>query len=354
MRYIVQGAGAIGCLVGGLLADSGAEVILIARPSQADTINQHGITIHSVFHPTKQVTNIKAVTSPHDIAPQPGDVLMLAVKSTQTNHCIHELHEVFPQDTPLFCLQNGVRNETTAAERFLHVYGVMIAACVNHLEPGVVCHTLKQDLVIGNYPLGCDEIATKVAQDLSKAGFNAVLSGHVMAAKWGKLVLNLTNALLAATGHHLQLAWNLPEVSLLMAEVQEEGIHVVEASGIPLAEGNSPLDVYAMTRKTREVGENVPDQEAIRAAENLPENHRTYVSTWFDLKRQHGECEASYLNGEILLLGEKHSIPTPYNFALLDLVERMAAQHFPPGHYSIAEVREMIEQKKAELTQPSA
>lgn len=353
MRYIVQGAGAIGCLVGGLLADAGADVVLIARPAQADAINQRGLTIHSVYHPTKHVTNVKAVTSPHDLTPQPGDVLLLAVKSSQTQQCIHELHEVFPQDTPLFCLQNGVRNETTAAERFLHVYGVMIAACVNYLDAGVVSHTLKQDLVIGNYPLGCDETATKVAQDLSQAGFNAVLSGHVMAAKWGKLVLNLTNALLAATGHHLQLAWNLPEVSLLMAEIQEEGLRVVEASGIPLNEGNSPLDVYAMTRRSREVGESAPNEEGIRAAESLPETQRTYVSTWVDLNRQHGECEASYLNGEILLLGEKHNIPTPYNFALLDLVERMAAQHTPPGQYSIAEVRELIEQKKAELV-PSA
>ena len=108
-----------------------------------------------------------------------------------------------------------------------------------------------------------------------------------------------------------------------------------------------------MTRKARQVGESAPNEEAIRAAENLPEQQRTYVSTWVDLQRQHGECEASYLNGEILLLGEKHAIPTPYNFALFDLVERMAAQHLPPGHYSIAEIREMIEQKKAELEQVS-
>ena len=343
MRYIVHGAGAIGSLVGGLLADTGAEVIFVARPAQAEAIHQRGLTIHSVYHPTKHVTNVKAVTSPHDITPQPKDVILLAVKSSQTYQCIHELQEVFSQTTPIFCLQNGVRNETTVAERFLHVYGVMIAACVNSLGPGVVSHTLKQDLVLGNYPLGCDEVATKVAHDLSNAGFNAVLSAHVMAAKWGKLVLNLTNALLAITGHHLQLAWSVPEVSLLMAEVQEEGLRVVEAAGIPLAEGNSPLDVYAMTQKTRQVGESAPDEEAIRAAENLPEQQRTYVSTWADLQQRRGETEASYLNGEILLLGEKHHVPTPYNFTLLDVVERMAAQHLLPGHYSIGELRQMIE-----------
>jgi 2-dehydropantoate 2-reductase len=350
MRYIVHGAGAIGSLVGGLLADTGAEVIFIARPAQAEVIHQRGLTIHSVYHPTKHVTHVKAVTAPHDIAPQPDDVILLAVKSSHTYQCIHELQEVFSQATPIFCLQNGVRNEPTVAERFLHVYGVMIAACVNSLEPSVVSHTLKQDLVIGNYPLGCDETATKVAHDLSAAGFNAVLSAHVMAAKWGKLVLNLTNALLAITGYHLQLAWSVPEVSLLMAEIQEEGLRVVEAAGIPLAEGNSPLDVYAMTQKTRQVGESAPNEEAIRAAENLPEQQRTYVSTWADLQQKRGETEASYLNGEILLLGEKHHIPTPYNFTLLDVVERMAAQHLLPGHYSLSELRQMIERREETQT----
>ena len=346
MRYIIQGAGAIGSLVGGLLADTGAAVLFIARPAQVEAINQHGLTIHSVYHPTKHITNVKAVTSPHDITPQPNDVLMLAVKSSQTNQCIHELHEVFSQTNPLFCVQNGVRNESTAAERFLHVYGVMIAACVNTMEPGVIAHTFKQDLVLGNYPLGCDGTATKVAQDLSYAGFNAVLSAHVMAAKWGKLVLNLTNALLAITGHHLQLARSLPEISLLMAEVQEEGLRVIEAAGIPLAEGNSPLDAFATTQKSRQVGESPRNEDAIRAAENLPEHERTYVSTWADLQQQRGETEAGYLNGEIILLGEKHHVPTPYNFTLLDVVERMAVQQLPPGHYSVSELRQMIERRE--------
>jgi 2-dehydropantoate 2-reductase len=347
MRYIVHGAGAVGSLVGGLLADTGAEVILIARLPQAEVIQQRGLTIHSIFHPTRQISHVTAVTSPHEITPQPDDILLLAVKSADTNQSIHELQEVFPQTTPLFCLQNGVRNEPTAAERFLHVYGVMIAACVNYLEPGVVAHTLNRELVLGNYPLGCDEVATKVGQDFMQAGFGVVLSGHVMAAKWGKLVLNLTNALLAITGHHLQLARVTPEVSLLMAEVQEEGLRVLEAAGIPLTEGNNPLDVFAMTQQLRQVGESLPDEEAIQAAESLPEAMRTVVSTWVDLQGQRGETEASYLNGEILLLGEKHHVPTPYNFTLLDVVERMAAQHALPGQYSVAELREMIAEHAA-------
>ncbi|HEX4945885.1 MAG TPA: ketopantoate reductase C-terminal domain-containing protein, partial [Blastocatellia bacterium] len=132
-------------------------------------------------------------------------------------------------------------------------------------------------------------------------------------------------------------------VSLLMAEVQEEGLRVVEAAGIPLEEGNSPLDVYAMTQKARQVGESPPDEAAIQAAKDLPELQRTYVSTWADLQQQRGETEASYLNGEIILLGEKYHVPTPYNFTLLDVVERVAAQKLLPGQYATSEVRQMIE-----------
>ena len=351
MRYIIHGAGAVGSLVGGLLADTGAEVIFIARPAQAEIINRAGLTIHSLYHPTKHITKIKAVTSPHEIRPQADDVLMLAVKSAQTAQCVHDLREVYAHSTPLFCLQNGMRNEVTAAERFLHVYGAMVGLCVNFIAPGVVTHTLNRDLVIGSYPLGCDEIATHVARDLSAAGFNAVLSEHVIAAKWGKLILNLSNAVLAITGHHLQLAHVTPQVSLLMAEVQEEGLRVIAALEIPLYEGNNPLDVFAITKKYRQVGESTPNQQAILVAENLPTEKRTYVSTWADLKQQRGETEVGYLNGEIMLLGEKHAVPTPYNSTLFEIVEQMAVQNLPPGHFSIDELQTMIQQKQTELQQ---
>ncbi len=342
MRYIIHGAGAIGCLVGGLLADTGADVIFIARPEQASAINKRGITIHSIYYPTKHITNVKAVLTPNEITPQANDLLMLAVKSSQTNACIHDLHEVFPQDTPIFCVQNGVRNETVAAERFLHVYGVMVAIAVNSIDHGIISQTMKNNLVVGNYPLGCDKLAIGMAQVFSNAGFDTRISAHVMAAKWGKLILNCSNALLAITGHSLQEAYAIPDVALMMAELQEEGLQLASAANIPIEQGNSPLDVLAMTAHARQIGENALNEEAVVAAQNLPEQQRTYASTWFDLKLKRGETEAGYLNGEIILLGEKHGIATPINSLLLQVIDQMADQYLQPGHYSVAQLREMM------------
>ena len=47
MRFIIHGAGSIGSLIGGRLAESGAEVILIARHAHAAAINRGGLLIKS-------------------------------------------------------------------------------------------------------------------------------------------------------------------------------------------------------------------------------------------------------------------------------------------------------------------
>ena len=45
MQIAVIGAGAIGCLVGGKLAQQGHAVTLVGRPRFAETVQQAGLTI---------------------------------------------------------------------------------------------------------------------------------------------------------------------------------------------------------------------------------------------------------------------------------------------------------------------
>ena len=94
MRFIIYGAGAVGSLVGGLLAESGAEVVLVARDAQAEAVNQRGLTIRSK-RGDRQVTKLTAVTSPAHLTPREGDLVLLTVKSPQTAASIQTLREVF-------------------------------------------------------------------------------------------------------------------------------------------------------------------------------------------------------------------------------------------------------------------
>ena len=58
---------------------------------------------------------------------------------------------------------------------------------------------------------------------------------------------------------------------------------------------------------------------------------RAGSSSWQSLARGTGAIETDYLNGEIVLLGRLHGVPTPVNAALCALAERYAREGGAPG-----------------------
>lgn len=341
MRFIIHGAGAVGSLVGGMLAESGAEVVLIAKPAHAEAINRLGLQIKSPKG--DRVVKLAAVTSPAEITPRADDLIFLTVKSAQTAASAQLLREVFPADTSVFCLQNGVRNEELAAQRFLTVYGVMAALGVTFLSPGVIAHTMHSTLSIGNYPLGCDDLGLEVAEHLRKAGFHVTTPESIMAVKWSKLILNLHNATFSIIDKHYQLGLVTPTISRFMADVEEEALRVLKAAGISLADPENPIDFDKRLDELRNVTE---DPQKIYEAEHIPFEFQTYPSTWTDLRQKRGETEAGYFNGEIILLGEKHNVTTPYNSTLLNIIDMMAVEKAEPGLHTIEELIDQVEQRR--------
>src|SRR5262249_14879674 len=166
------------------------------------------------------------------------------------------------------------------------------------------------------------------------------------AVKWSKLILNLNNATFAIIDKHLQLGMVTPAISNFMADVQEEGLLALAAAGISLEDANNPIDLKRQLAELRNV---VEDPEKIDAEANSPVELRTYPSTWVDLKLKRGETEAGYFNGEILLLGKKYQVPTPYNSTLFNVVETMAAKGAQPGLCTIEELANLIKKR----SQPS-
>lgn len=340
MRFIIHGAGAIGTLVGGKLAASGAEVVLIGREPHAEALKRDGLRLVS-RDGEAHVAKLAAVTSPAELTAQAGDVILLTVKTAQTEDSVHLLRDALGEETPIVCLQNAVRNEEWAARRFKNVYGAMVGISATLLEPGVVSWTMGDTISLGNYPLGCDGFAHELAATLAQAGFRTTKHDHIMGVKWSKLLLNLNNATLGILDSYVQLAQVTPPLAHFMAEVVEEGLHVIAASHIAL--DPIPYDVPGVAAQLRNC---VEDDEKIQAARSLPFELRTYPSTWVDLKQRRGATEAGYFNGEVILLGEKYDVPTPYNATLLNIVETMAAEHIEPGKHSLEGLAAMVEQRR--------
>ena len=69
---------------------------------------------------------------------------------------------------------------------------------------------------------------------------------------------------------------------------------------------------------------------------------------WQDLHLGRKAHETEFLNGDIVALGEKLGIPTPYNSMVLELVNRMFAEGLMPGIYTPKELNDLIRSRAIE------
>ncbi|GIX48057.1 MAG: 2-dehydropantoate 2-reductase [Candidatus Tectimicrobiota bacterium] len=333
MRFVICGAGALGGVLGGQLAKAGYEVVLIDKiPEQVAAINRHGLQLRGVHG--NHTLRLPAVPHAREVAFRPGDVIFLCVKSFHTEAAVRELRQATDLDLPVFCAQNGVRNEEVAARFFSRVHGVMVLIGAKCLTPGVVVQTGNGPLGMGAYPEGLTPEAQAVAAAFDKTDLTVYTTPHIMRHKWNKLLHNLNNATMALTGLGSQEARAHPEARLWMAEVCEEGLRVLQAAGIAV-EGPPGMGSIAARiaelRRLEEVPEVPKDPELMG-----------YASMWQDLYHRRGVVEADFFNGEIVCLGQQYGVPTPYNRLLLELVKAAAAAQQPPGQYTIAELRQRL------------
>lgn len=321
MRYIIVGAGAVGGSIGGRLHHAGLDVVLVARGAHLEALRERGLRLTT---PDAELTlPVTAVGGPEDIVLTERDVLIVAVK-TQDSVAALDAWAGRPvtgggtagDRLPLVCAQNGVENERLALRRFRRVYGMCVWLPATFLEPGSIVAAAAPYtgmLTLGRYPEGTDDTAREIAADLEKAVLLAPVVEDVMRWKYAKLVGNLANAVQAVCG---SLAG--PEAAALVARAEAEATAVLDAAGIAHA-------TKAEQRETR--GDLVTAADPSRGG-----------SSWQSLVKGSGSIEADYLNGEIMLLGRLHGIPTPVNETLCRVANEFARERRAPGSLTAAQL----------------
>jgi 2-dehydropantoate 2-reductase len=315
MRYVIFGAGAIGGAIGGRLFEHGHDVVLIARGAHHQALVSRGLELRS---PEGTVTlPIPTVDSPERLELDGDDVVVLAVKSQDTAAALDALGAVAPPELAVVCAQNGVANERAALRRFANTYAMCVMLPAAHLEPGVVgAHgaPLTGILDLGRYPSGVDGVVERIAADLDRSKFSSRPDPAVMRFKYQKLLMNLANAFQAACGDD-------PDWGDLYARARAEAIACYEAAGIDYASDDEDRDRRGELMRMRPI-----DGERHRGG-----------SSWQSLARGLGSVEADYLNGEIVLLGRLHGVPTPVNALAQQVANRMAREGAAPGSISAAD-----------------
>jgi 2-dehydropantoate 2-reductase len=313
MQVIVFGAGGIGGVIGAQLFRQGQPVQLIARGAHLAAIQQSGLGLELPGESLR--LPIQAVADPSHIDWDQDDpaVVILAVKSQDTEQALRSVALVAPPQTAVVCAQNGVENERRALRLFANTYAMCVMCPTTHLEPGVVqAHSAPVTglLDLGRYPNGVDPLVETLARAMNEASFDSRAVPDVMRWKYTKLLKNLSNAVEALCGP----AGRGSEIDTL---ARREGEAALRAAGIDFASD----------------AEDAQRRGSLLQLQRTRRSEWSGGSSWQSLARGAGSIEADYLNAEIVLLGRLHGVATPANELLGRMANESACSGSAPGQW---------------------
>jgi 2-dehydropantoate 2-reductase len=283
--YVVYGAGAVGGVIGGRLHLAGHAVTLVARGEHLARIRRDGLVLDTADG--RRVVAAAATDTAAEITWAADTVVLLTVKSHQTEAALADLVAHAPADTAIVCAQNGVANEPATLRLFRRTYAVTVMLPAKHLEPGVVvegCHPVPGILDVGRYPSGTDDLTTRLAAELRSAGFESESRPDIMAWKYRKLVTNavgdVTTVLPTEAEELRPLVRGEAEAAIAGARITMVGHEADQARRGDLLQGRADVE-----------GPNSLGQSLARGL----------------------DTEVDFRAGEIVLLGRLHGVPTPAN-----------------------------------------
>jgi 2-dehydropantoate 2-reductase len=310
----VAGAGSIGCFVGGMLAASGRNVALLARPRVIRDIEGNGLRLSSFEGIDRTIASTTLTLSGDPQIFSDAGTVLVTVKSADTAEIADIIAQHAPADAVIVSLQNGVGNVAVLREKLpgRRVLAGMVPFNVIARGPGQVHRATSGDIVIER-----DDAGT--AERLSVPGLKMRATDNIAGVQWGKLLVNLNNALNALADLPLrqqlaQRAWRI-----LFAEQMAEGLAAIKAEGIkPVS--STPIPSNWTPHLLR-----LPDVifEAL-LGRTMKIDPEARSSMWEDLQRGR-RTEIDYLQGVITAIADRHGLQVPLSRRIVALIRSAEA-----------------------------
>src|ERR1700709_20189 len=223
----IAGAGSIGCFVGGMAAAAGRRVALLARSRVIQEIEAGGLRLTSFEGLDSKIASSQLTMSDDPAIFGDAGVVLVTVKSADTAEVADLIARHAPADAVVISLQNGVGNVSVLREWLpgRRVLAGMVPFNVIALGSGRFHRATSGDIVIEQ-----DEAAT--AAQLSVPHLTMRPIGNIAGVQWGKLLLNLNNALNALSDLPLREQLAQRPWRALFADQMAEGLAGVKAGGL--------------------------------------------------------------------------------------------------------------------------
>ena len=302
LNVAVLGAGAMGCLFGGLLAEKGLKVTLIdVWKEHIDAINKNGLKMDGFGG--DRFIKINATNDPKSISPV--DVVIVMCKATALEQALINAKNIVGDKTVLMSFQNGIGHEAIMQNIVGtdKVLGGTTTQASNILGPGHIKNHASLPSWIGEYEGGLSDRVKDIAETFTAYGLETIASDNVKKRKWMKLfALTAVGPLSAIFDmHHTELYVTNKESKLareLGKQIILETRQVAQADGVEVSE-----------------------DECLEMFLKIVDSNQTNKSSMaFDIQYKR-KSEIDFINGSVSKIGKKHGVPTPLNDMLYKIIK---------------------------------
>jgi 2-dehydropantoate 2-reductase len=296
-RVCVIGAGSIGSLFAGHLAQLVDVSVLTRREDHAEALNREGLRVTGRSNLHARVT---ASADPDAI--EPFDLGIVATKANGLESAATALEGRFPDALVMTTLNGlGAEEVVRAHGEWPIVSAVTFMSGTKHSDTEVE-YVLDTATWMGPYEDTPLERVEEIGELVRRSGLEAEVFPDLRPAQWSKLVFNATvNSVAALTGlrhdHHFADEDEPSDRGHLVRDLVDEGKAVAAAAGVDLYEDPWEMNVHATRRGSAHYPSMLEDVEAHRATE-------------IDL-----------ITGSLVREAERHGVPVPLHTALYRLVK---------------------------------
>jgi 2-dehydropantoate 2-reductase len=292
MRIVIFGTGGVGGYFGGRLAQSGEDVVFIARGAHLQAMREHGLKIDSIKG-NFVVNSVQATDDPNEISP--ADVILVSVKAWQVPEAAQAMRPMVGPETVVVPLLNGVEAPAQLADALgaEHVIGGLCGIISFVAGPGHINHAGADPFInFGELDNNKSERVVSLRRAFEKAtGITVKIPPDIQVAIWRKFLLVAPwSGIGAITRAPLGTFLGLPETRQMLQEVMQEVFSVAQARDIVL-----PKDVVD---KTLTFMDSLPPSGTASMQRDIMEGRPS-------------ELEAQ--NGAVVRLGQAAGVATPLN-----------------------------------------
>ena len=307
-HVVVLGAGAMGSLFGGLVAEGGLEVTLVDPwEEHIDEIRKNGLKM--VGYGGDRHISLEATTDPSVI--DSADIVFVQCKANFNADAAKSVQHLFgaDRDTVAISFQNGLGNEEELAGYFgeENVLGGLTAQGANIEAPGIVRNHAELPSYIGEMSGDISNRVRSIVKTLSDAGLPTEASENIRMDIWRKLMANIAiSAVSGITGLNIGEIFNNHYADDASYAALNEAITVAKAVGIEL----SAEDAREILGK-------------IAGPNGTPQNKS---SLRVDIENER-PSEIDYINGAVVKLAREYNIAVPVNETLVTLVHGLQQRY---------------------------